>query len=146
MNVNELILVFNEYYNHSNPRVFFVRGFNHEVEEITNFTSNQSFKRDYLFGTYILTAKTDTNRIRLVSLNFEEMGIIEISLNELDNEIKHDWSMYLKKTFFYLKEAGYCINQGMDIIIYGNVPNEVGLSSSRSIEALTGVIIKSLYE
>lgn len=146
MNVNELILVFKQYYNQPNPRVFFVTGFNHEIKEITKFIPDQTFKWDYSFGTYILTAKTVSNRIRLVSLNFEEMGIIEISLNELDDEIKHDWSIYLTKTFYYLKEAGYSIKQGMDIIIYGNVPNEVGLSSSRSIEALTGVIVKSLYE
>lgn len=145
MNVKELALVFKQYYYHSNYRIFFVARYNEDIIEIADENNEQEHFYNQNFGTYVLIAKTDTNRIRLVSLNYEELGVIEFSLTELDDVIRHDWTNYLKSTIRYLKEAGYRINHGMDILIYGNIPNEVGLSSSTSIEALTAVIIKSLY-
>jgi galactokinase len=45
----------------------------------------------------------------------------------------------------YLKEAGYEINSGVDIVFYGNIPNGAGLSSSASIELATGVILEGLF-
>ena len=37
------------------------------------------------------------------------------------------------------------IDSGFDILFYGNIPNGAGLSSSASIEVVTGVILKDLY-
>ena len=146
MNVNELVLVFNLYFHHTNHRVFFVFGSNHEIEEITHANRDQNFSLNHSLGTYIVSAKTDSDRIRLISLNYDELGIIEFTLNELDDGINHDWTNYLKRTIVYLNQAGYCIKSGMDILIYGNIPNEVGPSSSRSMEALIAAILKSQYE
>src|SRR5699024_1537170 len=38
------------------------------------------------------------------------------------------------------------INSGMDILFYGNIPNSAGLSSSASIEMVTGVALEGLFE
>ena len=141
MDVNELSLVFKRYYD-SDYRIFFVSGHNEELIEIVD---EKEYNGNRNFGTYVLIAKNKKNKIRLVSFNYEELGVIEFSLSELDGEKRHDWTNYLKSTIRYLKEAGYRIHNGMDILICGNIPNEVGLSSSTSIEALTAVIIKSLY-
>jgi galactokinase len=146
MDVNELVLVFKQYYDHSNVRVFFVESSSDVITEMTNSNQNRDYPWAQSFGIYIVTAKNKTDLIRLVSLNFEELGVIQISIKDLDDELRHDWTNYLKKTFSYLKEAGYCINCGMDLLIYGNIPNEVGLSSSKSIDALTAVILRTLYE
>ncbi|MEH6936491.1 hypothetical protein V7056_01390 [Bacillus sp. JJ664] len=141
MDVNELALVFKRYYD-ADYRIFFVSGHNDELIEILD---EKEYNGDRNFGTYVLIANNNKNKIRLVSLNYEELGIIEFSLTELNGEKRHDWTNYLKSTIRYLKEAGYRIHHGMDILICGNIPNEVGLSSSTSIEALTAAIIKSLY-
>ena len=37
------------------------------------------------------------------------------------------------------------IDSGFDILFYGNIPNGAGLSSSASIEVVTGVVLKDLY-
>ena len=34
----------------------------------------------------------------------------------------------------------------MDVLVYGNIPNGSGLSSSASLEVLTGVILKDLFD
>ena len=45
-----------------------------------------------------------------------------------------------------MQEAGHTIDSGMDIYIYGNIPNGSGLSSSSSLELLIGVIAEKLYD
>lgn len=37
------------------------------------------------------------------------------------------------------------ISEGMDLLLFGNIPNGSGLSSSASVEVLTGYILKDLY-
>ncbi|XZF75670.1 hypothetical protein ACSBO6_19175 [Bacillus sp. AL-1R] len=145
MNIKELISVYKQYYNHTKLRVFFVSGHSNEIVEITDFNGNSPLPSQS-FGIYVILSRTDTQLIKLVSLNFEELGIIEITLNDLDDELKHDWTSYLKSVISYLKQAGYRINRGMDILIYSNLPNEVGLSSTKSVEALTDTMLKTLYE
>ncbi|PGS55381.1 hypothetical protein [Bacillus sp. AFS041924] len=145
MDVKDLVSVYNQYYSHSNFRVFFISGHSDMIEEMTDFDGNNQYTSQP-YGIYVILSRTESQLIKLVSLNFEDLGIIEISLSDLDDEIKHDWTSYLKKVINYLKQAGYRINRGMDILIYSNLPNEVGLSSTRSIDALTGTMLKTLYE
>lgn len=45
-----------------------------------------------------------------------------------------------------MQEAGHTIDRGMDVYVYGNIPNGSGLSSSASLELLTGVIAEKLFD
>ncbi len=56
-----------------------------------------------------------------------------------------DWTNYPKGVIRYLKAAGHAIDSGIEIAFYGNIPNGAGLSSSASIELLTGVILDDLF-
>lgn len=42
-------------------------------------------------------------------------------------------------------ERGFEIPQGMDILLNGNIPNGSGLSSSASVEVLTGAILRDFF-
>jgi galactokinase len=44
-----------------------------------------------------------------------------------------------------MEQKGYSIPSGMDILYYGNIPNGSGLSSSASIEVLTGFVLKNMF-
>ena len=79
-------------------------------------------------------------------LNFEDKGIIEVPLADLKFEKEHNWTNYPKGVLHFLQEAGHTIDSGMDIYIYGNIPNGSGLSSSSSLELLIGVIAEKLYD
>ena len=58
----------------------------------------------------------------------------------------HDWANYPKGVVKFLIEAGGKIDSGFDIAYNGNIPNGAGLSSSASIELLTGVILRDLFD
>ena len=45
-----------------------------------------------------------------------------------------------------MRESGFEITTGMDILFYGDIPNGAGLSSSASIEMVTGVLLEGLFD
>ena len=45
-----------------------------------------------------------------------------------------------------LREKGYEIPCGIDLMLFGNIPNGSGLSSSASVEVLTGYILNDLFD
>ena len=90
--------------------------------------------------------KRDDKVLRFFSGNFEDKGIIEVPLENLRFEKEHNWTNYPKGVLHFLQEAGHTIDSGMDIYIYGNIPNGSGLSSSSSLELLIGVIAEKLYD
>ena len=76
---------------------------------------------------------------------FEKMGIVETSLDDLVPNPKANWTNYPKGVMWAFEKRGYKLTHGLDILIYGNIPNGSGLSSSASLEVLTGVILKDTY-
>ncbi|OON91179.1 MAG: galactokinase, partial [Candidatus Epulonipiscium fishelsonii] len=96
-------------------------------------------------GTYAGLSLREDNIIRAYSLNFEELGIIEFSLDNLEFKEEHNWVNYVKAIFKYLKEKFNTITFGFDVVVYGNLPNGAGLSSSASLEVLFATICRDLY-
>ena len=71
--------------------------------------------------------------------------MITSSLDDLKPDPAADWTNYPKGVIWAFGEKGMEITQGMDLLLYGNIPNGSGLSSSASVEVLTGYILKDLY-
>src|SRR5690625_1647629 len=46
----------------------------------------------------------------------------------------------------YTQASAHDISSGADILFYGNIPNGAGLSSSASIEMVTGVLLENLFD
>lgn len=79
-------------------------------------------------------------------MNFEKLGIVETSLDDLVPSDKAGWTNYPKGVIWAFQKKGFEISQGMDVLIYGTIPNGSGLSSSASLEVLIGVMLKDLFE
>lgn len=125
---------------------YFAPGRINLIGEHTDYNGGHVFPCSISLGTYGLARKRADQKIRLYSENFSEKGIIEFSLADLGYNKEDNWANYPKGMINYLIEAGHSINQGMDILVYGNIPNGAGLSSSASIELLTGVIVTDLFD
>lgn len=96
-------------------------------------------------GTYAIARKREDDRLRLYSANFESLGVIESSLNDLVPSEAAGWTNYPKGVMWTFEKRGYKLTNGLDILIYGNIPNGSGLSSSASLEVLTGVLLKDMF-
>ena len=124
---------------------FFSPGRVNLIGEHTDYNGGHVFPCAIHRGTYALVKKRDDKKFRMYSENFENFGIIEFLLDNLVNEKKHKWVNYPKGVVKMFIEAGYKIDSGFDVLFYGNIPNGSGLSSSASIEIVTSIILKDLY-
>ena len=95
-------------------------------------------------GTYMAARKRKDGRLRFYSLNFESLGILESDLSKVDPSSKEGWIEYPKGMIWVFGQNGYEIKTGFDILVYGNIPNGSGLSSSASIELVTGVMLRDM--
>lgn len=139
-------LLFQETFNHNDYRLFFAPGRINLIGEHTDYNGGHVFPCAITYGTYALVSKRIDNNIRLYSMNFPEEGLIEFNLNDLQYDTKHSWANYAKGMINYLEQAGYKIEKGLDILIYGNIPNGAGLSSSASIELVIGIALEKLFD
>lgn len=126
-------------------KVFFSPGRVNLIGEHTDYNGGFVFPCALDFGTYAVAVKRNDNIFRIYSKNFENLGVIEFSLDRLINEPQDDWANYPKGVIKTFLEAGFDINSGFDVLFYGNIPNGAGLSSSASIELATSVILKDLF-
>ena len=124
---------------------FFAPGRVNLIGEHTDYNGGHVFPCAIHKGTYALVKKRDDKKFRMYSENFENLGIIEFLLDNLVNEKKHKWVNYPKGVVKMFIKAGYKIDSGFDVLFYGNIPNGSGLSSSASIEIVTSIILKDLY-
>ena len=136
---------FKELFGYEAESKFFSPGRVNLIGEHTDYNGGHVFPCSIHRGTYALVKKRDDKKFRMYSENFENLGIIEFLLDNLVNEKKHKWVNYPKGVVKMFIEAGYKIDSGFDVLFYGNIPNGSGLSSSASIEIVTSIILKDLY-
>ncbi len=125
--------------------VFFAPGRVNLIGEHIDYNGGKVFPCALDFGTYAVVTKREDNIFRMSSENFKDLGIIEFSLDSLIYDKKDDWANYPKGVVKTFLDSGFNINSGFDVLFFGNIPNGAGLSSSASIEVLTSVILKSLF-
>lgn len=143
---DEIKRIFAKIFAESAQNVYFAPGRINLIGEHTDYNGGNVFPAAITLGTYAAARKRNDRRVRLYSKNFPEKGIIEFSLEDLTYSEKDDWANYPKGMLYFFKETGYRIDYGVDIAFYGNIPNGAGLSSSASIELLTGVVIRDLFD
>ena len=125
---------------------FFSPGRINLIGEHTDYNGGHVFPAAISLGTYGVARKRDDNLLRFYSANFEDKGIIEVPLEDLRFEKEHNWTNYPKGVLHFLQKAGHVIDKGMDVYVFGNTPNGSGLSSSASLELLTGIIAERLFD
>ncbi|KHS58665.1 MULTISPECIES: galactokinase [Terrisporobacter] len=141
-----MIKMFNEIYGENeNLRVFFSPGRVNLIGEHTDYNGGNVFPCALSFGTYGAIALRDDKTVRMYSDNFKDLGIITFNIDELVNDEKHDWANYPKGVIDIMRKHGYNVESGFDMVVFGNIPNGAGLSSSASIELLMAVIANDLF-
>lgn len=142
--INQLTQQFQELF-HTEGEAFFSPGRVNLIGEHTDYNGGMVFPCAITYGTYAIASMRDDEEIHFFSNNFKEQGEIICHINDLHYDKQDDWANYAKGVFFYIQEKGYILKKGCNILIEGNIPNGAGLSSSASLEVLTGTIINELY-
>ena len=126
-------------------RLFFAPGRVNLIGEHTDYNGGHVFPCAISLGTYAAARKRNDRKVRLYSANFPNAGVTETSLDELVPLEKAGWAGYPKGVIWAFDQRGYTVENGFDMVIYGDIPAGAGLSSSASLEVLTGFVLRSLF-
>ena len=144
MELNELKKAFLEAYNHEAEKVYFSPGRVNLIGEHTDYNGGHVFPCALSFGTNLLLAANDQKALRFKSLNMPE--IICLPLDNLLTPLPNNsWVNYPLGCIAQFIKRGFKLEQGYDILIWGNVPAGAGLSSSAAIEVVTACAFNDIF-
>ncbi|MDD6810431.1 MAG: galactokinase [Lachnospiraceae bacterium] len=126
-------------------RVYFAPGRVNMIGEHTDYNGGHVFPCALTIGTYAAVKKREDKKLRFYSMNFEKLGVIESTIEGLKPEEAADWTNYPKGVMWAFEKRGFQMTSGLDVVLYGNIPNGSGLSSSASLEVLTGYYLRDLF-
>lgn len=135
MTPTELKSAFLTAYNQEADAVYFAPGRVNLIGEHTDYNGGSVFPCALSFGTYLLLRQNGDKTIRFRSLNQPEVK--ELGLDQLTTPLDKSWVNYPLGVFAQFIKRGIEIKEGYDILIWGDVPNGAGLSSSASLEVVT---------
>ncbi|MDQ7938632.1 galactokinase [Lactiplantibacillus sp. WILCCON 0030] len=146
MRTSDLQQEFKTTFNRTAERVFFSPGRINLIGEHTDYNGGHVFPCAISIGTYgVYAARTDQT-VRLFSANIPAQGIVTFDVNELTYDKAAGWTNYPKGMMAELVKTGVTFDHGFDLYIHGNLPDGAGLSSSASIELLTGIVLKTAFK
>lgn len=141
----ELLKKFEEIFGEEGEiKSYFAPGRVNLIGEHTDYNGGHVFPCALTIGTYAIARKRQDNKLRFYSMNFEMLGVLESSLDDLVFGKEADWTNYPKGVIWAFIEKGYPVQNGFDLLLYGNIPNGSGLSSSASVEVVTGYMLKDM--
>ena len=126
-------------------KAYFAPGRVNLIGEHTDYNGGHVFPCALTIGTYGVARKRNDNKLRFYSMNFGHLGVIESSLEDLVPSKEAGWTNYPKGVIWAFGEKGMKVTSGMDLLLNGNIPNGSGLSSSASVEVLTGYILRDFF-
>ncbi len=126
-------------------KIFFAPGRVNLIGEHTDYNGGHVFPCALTIGTYAAARIRGDRKLRFYSMNFDKLGVIESSLDELVPSRDARWTNYPKGVMWAFEQKGMKLPYGMDILLNGNIPNSSGLSSSASVEVLTGTILREFF-
>lgn len=126
-------------------KTYFAPGRVNLIGEHTDYNGGHVFPCALTIGTYAAVRMRNDRKLNMYSMNFEHLGVIESSLDDLKPYKEADWTNYPKGVMWAFEKRGMKLDRGMDIVIYGNIPAGSGLSSSASLEVLTGFLLRDNF-
>ncbi|OJV44881.1 MAG: galactokinase [Bacteroidales bacterium 36-12] len=135
MTTQELKKAFQETYGKLADAVYFAPGRVNLIGEHTDYNGGAVFPCALSFGTNLVIAKNDKKVMNFKSLNQPE--IVTLNLDQLTTRLENSWVNYPLGVMAQFIKRGVKFTDGYDILIWGNVPNGAGLSSSAALEVVT---------
>lgn len=126
-------------------RFYFSPGRVNLIGEHTDYNGGHVFPCALTIGTYGAARPRTDRLLHFYSMNLDHFGVVEVSLDDLSYQTSYNWANYPLGMVWAFAEKGFTLPHGFDMVIWGNIPNGSGLSSSASLEVLTGVILRDLY-
>lgn len=144
--VKEMKEEFTKLFGARETKSFFSPGRVNLIGEHTDYNGGHVFPCAISLGTYAVVASRADRKVCMYSMNFPEQGVVECALDALSYDKEtYGWGNYPMGVMQVFQSRGIVLSHGFDLVVYGNLPNGAGLSSSASIEVLTAVLLNDAF-
>lgn len=144
-NIEQMLAKFRELFgNNLDMKVYFAPGRVNLIGEHTDYNGGHVFPCALKIGTYAAVSERDDYKLYAYSFNRDE-DLIKIDLENITYKKEQKWTNYVLGVIDALNENGYKITHGFNLVVYGNIPIQSGLSSSASLEVLIGYMLRDFY-
>ena len=126
-------------------REYFSPGRVNLIGEHTDYNGGHVFPCALTIGTYGIMRRRTDNVMKFSSANIRSGSVVTVDLSDISYKKKYNWANYPLGIVWAFKEKGIELESGFEMIIWGNIPNGSGLSSSASIEVLMGKMLQDQY-
>lgn len=107
------------------------------IGEHIDYNGGYVFPAALTFGTTMLIRPREDRKLALYSMNFPGKSD-SFSIDQIQPDPANEWMNYPLGMAAYLQKEGQALQRGYDMLFHGEIPNGSGLSSSASIEVVTG--------
>ena len=142
MNTDAMIKEFSSQFRKTPDHIFFCPGRVNLIGEHIDYNGGKVMPCAISLGTWLFVSKNNNKQLRFSSLNFPEKA--DFHLQDSYSKTGKDWFNYPLGMINEIVQEGDHIS-GLDMLFYGNLPIGAGLSSSASIEVLTGFALSKLF-
>src|SRR5688572_25994622 len=142
MDVNAIINEFSSRFGKKPAHIFFCPGRVNLIGEHIDYNGGQVMPCAISSGTYLAVSKNLDKRLRFHCLNFPETA--DLQLQDSYSKTGREWFNYPLGVIHHLVQEGHTVS-GLDMLFCGNLPIGAGLSSSASIEVLTGFALSEMF-
>jgi galactokinase len=142
MNTDAMIKEFSSQFGKTPDHIFFCPGRVNLIGEHIDYNGGKVMPCAISLGTWLTVSKNNNKLLRFSSMNFPEKA--DFHLQDSYSKTGKEWFNYPLGVINEIVQTGDHIS-GMDMLFYGNLPIAAGLSSSASIEVVTGFAMSKLF-
>src|SRR5436190_3826994 len=129
---------------HKDPeRVFFCPGRVNLIGEHIDYNGGEVMPCAISLGTYLAVSRNQEKIFRFRCLNFPETA--DLHLQSSYSKTGKEWFNYPLGVINEFIKNGNIVS-GLDMLFYGTLPIAAGLSSSASVEVLTGFALQAMFQ
>lgn len=142
----KIINIFKNVFNCEPQLVAFSPGRINLMGEHLDYNGGSVLPCSISLGIYGAISLSSSNKINLYSSNVKE-GILKYDIDRpLELQKNKKWSDYIAGIIWILKKEKFIsLEKGFNMVIFGDLPNSSGLSSSAALETLAIFLINELY-
>ena len=126
-------------------RMYFSPGRINLIGEHTDYNGGYVLPCALALGTWAAVRPIHDQVICFYSVNMPDTGVVSCRIGDWKPLNDDSWASYLKGVMWAFEGKGMKMDRGLEIVIGGNLPVGAGLSSSASIEVLTGMVLRDYF-
>lgn len=107
--------------------------------------NSQNLSNEKANGIYATVREREDRNLNFYFMNFSDIGIISFSIDNIANNENECWVKYPKELILRLKNQGYNLDHGFDIVYYLGIKDESENKLPEILKTITANVIEDIF-